>query len=154
MDLVKFLEARIDEQEASLQARAFTEGPCASLVGDDIGFPQRLTEALLAEIAMKRRILEDWTTVAEADGIADPKDAGGPVALARRAMLLILAGGYSGHPDYQRRWEVRNDARAYSEPETGPTDIAKMPSPRAEVDAREGIPQIVPPPFRDVSRRF
>lgn len=127
MELVKFLEARIDEQEAGLQGRAFTEDHSAGLACAVIGIPPRLVEALLAECAMKRRILADWKNVAEAEGITDPAHAEGPVALARRGMLLILAGGYKDHPEYEQEWELRKEPSPYSEPPTGPTVIAKMP---------------------------
>lgn len=141
MDLFKFLEARIDEQKAGIQGRSFAEHASARPGCDLIGIPPRLTAALLAECAMKRRILADWKAAAVADGIADPEDAEGPVALARRAMLLILAGGYKDHPDYQPEWELLNHANSYSEPPTGPTAIAKMPSHRAEMGSVRASPE-------------
>jgi hypothetical protein len=110
MNLVDFLEARIAEQEASIQGRTFVGGHNVDTVAsDDMAVPPSLTDAMLAECAQKRGILADWEVVAEAEGITDPADAEGTVAVARRSMLIILAAGYKDHPDYQAEWSLCGD---------------------------------------------
>ena len=110
MNLVEFLEARIAEQEAGLQGRnSIGDHNVDTAASDDTAVPSSLTDALLAECKQKRRILADWEVVAEAEGITDPADADGAVALARRSMLIILAAGYKDHPDYQAEWSLRTD---------------------------------------------
>jgi hypothetical protein len=115
MNIVKFLEARIAEREAGIQGRHSVEGhdfeTAASddmAASDGMAVPPSLTDALLAECAMKRRILADWKLAAEEDGISDPADAEEPVALARRSMLIVLAAGYKDHPDYDNDWRLRS----------------------------------------------
>ena len=87
MTLVEFLEARICEQEAGI-----------------LGVPSPLAAALRTECAQQRGILADWKLVAEADGIRDPAQAEGPIALARRS---LLAAGLRDHEDYQEEWALR-----------------------------------------------
>jgi hypothetical protein len=109
MNIVEFLEARIAEQEAGIQGRNFiADHNVGTAVSDDMAVPPSLTDALLAECAQKRGILAAWKEVAEADGITDPADAEGPVALARRSMLIILAAGYKDHTDYEDEWALHS----------------------------------------------
>jgi hypothetical protein len=100
VDIVGFLEARIAEEEARL---LYADRSDSQLVGP-----------LLAECAQKRAILNDWRGAAAAEGITDPADAQGPLAVARRAMLAIVAAGYKNHPDYSGAWvdEVPNGTAA------------------------------------------
>ena len=110
MNLVEFLEARIAEQEAGLQGRTLIVGEdIDTAASDDLAVPPSLTAALLAECAQKRGIRADWKVLAEAEGITDPADADGTVALARRSMLIILAAGFKDHPDYQAEWSLHSD---------------------------------------------
>lgn len=109
MNIVEFLEARISEQEAGIQGRNFIESQFNGTANNDnMAVPPPLSEALLAECAHKRGILADWKVVAEAAGITDPADADGPIALARRSMLIILAANYKDHPDYNDAWALRS----------------------------------------------
>ncbi len=107
MNIVEFLEARIAEQEAGIQGRPLVAGPAAeAAAGDDMALPLSLTDALLAECAMKRQIVADWKAAAEKDSITDPADAEEPVALARYSMLIVLAAAYKEHPDYNDEWAL------------------------------------------------
>ncbi|SDP44166.1 hypothetical protein SAMN04487914_111123 [Arthrobacter sp. ok909] len=109
MNIVEFLEARIAEQEAGIQGRHFAGGhDYETVASDDMAVPPSLTEALLAECAVKRRIVADWKLAAQEDGITDPADAEEPVALARRSMLIVLAAGYKDHPDYDNDWTLHS----------------------------------------------
>lgn len=99
MDIVKFLETRIGEEESGL---SYVDDPEA---------PASLASKLLAECAQKRRILEDWNQAAAAEGISDPAEARGTLALARRSMLLILTAAYRGHPDHSEDWHRRQPER-------------------------------------------
>lgn len=91
VDIVVFLEARIAEEESSLEHTSLDDSPT-------------LTRHVLAESAQKRAILADWTRAAAAEGISNPADARGPLTQARRSMLLILAAAYRGHPDHSAAW--------------------------------------------------
>ena len=92
MDIVEFLEARIDEEEAELRHANITEQPAAP----PLAAPMR------AECAQKREILARFKRAAA--GTVDRADAQGELAMARRAMLNILAAGYEDHPDFDREW--------------------------------------------------
>lgn len=88
MNLVNFLEARIAERErAVLITRA----------------PPSLIQALLAECAQERQILAAWKQAAEAEGITDPDQAAGTMAVASSFMLSLLAAGYKDHPEHMQR---------------------------------------------------
>lgn len=63
-----------------------------------------LCERMLDECAQKRAIIASWKEAADAEGISDPGEAEGAVAVARRAMLAILAGSHREHPDYDPGW--------------------------------------------------
>lgn len=99
VDIVEFLEARIDEEEAELRHVDIEE----------LQAPASLGSKLLAECVQKRDILADWKRAAAAEGINDPADAQGTVAMARRSMLGILAAGYVGHPDFDPEWGTAVD---------------------------------------------
>lgn len=61
MNMVKFLEARIAEEEKSIESENSTPGQnLQTLTTDETAGPPSLTEALLAECAQKRAILADW----------------------------------------------------------------------------------------------
>ena len=59
---------------------------------------------MLEECAQKRAIIASWKEAADAEGISDPSEAEGTVAIARRAMLTILAGSHREHPNYEQCW--------------------------------------------------
>lgn len=82
MELVEFLEARITERERAVLITSA---------------PPSLIKALLAECAQERQILAAWKQAAEAEGITDPEQALGTMAVACRSMLSILAAGYRDH---------------------------------------------------------
>lgn len=115
-DIVKFLNARIDEDEALARAAieqrddeikrgVYREGcepkPDMSLFAWDdwIGGPGLGMEAerLLAECEAKRAIVNDCTGYAEDDGHAVSD------GLSMRA-LTYLAKPYADHPDYDPAW--------------------------------------------------
>lgn len=109
MNLVEFLEARVAEQEAGLQGRALVAcRNVESAASNEMAVPPSLTDALLAECAMKRRILADWKAAAGEDSITDPAEAEEPVALARQSMLIVMAAAYKDHPDYDNEWTLRS----------------------------------------------
>ena len=55
-----------------------------------------------AECAQKREILARYKRAAS--GTVDSADAQSELAMARRAMLNILAAGYEDHPDFDPEW--------------------------------------------------
>jgi hypothetical protein len=105
MDIVKFLEARIAEQEAGIHKGTFTHSTGGACVHDGSS-NESLTDLMLQECAQARAVLTAWQEAADAEGITDTADAEGTVAVARRAMLHILAGGFKDHPDYQEHWQA------------------------------------------------
>ena len=103
MNIVQFLEARIAEEEAAIRDGMFVLGTSDSPEDGSDG-KSSLGERMEEECAEKRAIIASWKQAAEAEGIEDPADAEGTVAVARRAMLTILAGSYREHPDYDLGW--------------------------------------------------
>ena len=103
MNIVQFLEARIAEEEAAIRDGMFVLGT-SDFPEDGIDGKSSLGERMEEECAEKRAIIASWKQAAEAEGIEDPADAEGTVAVARRAMLTILAGSYREHPDYDPGW--------------------------------------------------
>jgi hypothetical protein len=97
MDIVEFLEARIDEEEAELRHVDFDAPSSAS----------SLASKLLAECAQKRAILANWKRTVPGRGISDTAVTQADLALAHRSMLGILAAGYRAHPDFNPDWCVR-----------------------------------------------
>jgi hypothetical protein len=107
MNIVQFLEARIAEEERSIECGNSTPGQdLQTLTPDEMALPPSLTEALLAECAQKRAILADWKAAADEEGTTGTGQPAGTIAVARRSMLNILAAGYKNHPDYQADWDV------------------------------------------------
>jgi hypothetical protein len=106
MDIVDFLEARIAEQEESIHQGTFTHSGGGGPVADGPSV-ESLPVLMLRECAQARVVLTAWREAADAEGITDPADAEGTVALARRAMLHILAGGFKDHPDFQGEWQAQ-----------------------------------------------
>lgn len=103
MDIVEFLEARIAEQESAIRGGSF--GPGAWCGHEDENMDEdSLCTLMLEECAGKRAIIASWKEAADAEGISDPGEAEGTVAVARRAMLTILAGCHREHPDYDAGW--------------------------------------------------
>lgn len=113
MNIVEFLEARIAEEEAAIRDGMFVVGT-SELPEDGSDGKASLGERMQEECAEKRAIIASWKEAAEGEGIEDPGDAEGTVAIARRAMLTILAGSYRDHPDYDPGWspELPNDVSA------------------------------------------
>jgi hypothetical protein len=103
MNIVEFLEARIAEEEAAIRDGIFVLGT-SDLPEDGSDGKGSLGERMEEECAQKRAIIASWKQAAAAEGIEDPADAEGTVAVARRAMLTILAGSYREHPDYDPGW--------------------------------------------------
>ncbi|WAH99189.1 DUF6221 family protein [Arthrobacter sp. MMS18-M83] len=97
--LIDFLEARIVEQEAIILSRTFATRRSSRLGANDHMVPRSLTAALLAECAQARAIVEDWKQAAEVEGITDPSDARGSIAVARRSMLRILTASHRDNAD-------------------------------------------------------
>ena len=103
MDIVEFLEARIAEQESALREGSFRPGGWFSPESENLD-EASLCALMLEECARKRAIIASWKEAADAEGISDPGEAEGTVAVARRAMLTILAGSHRDHPDYDAGW--------------------------------------------------
>ena len=113
MNIVEFLEARIAEEEAAIRDGMFVVGT-SDLPEDGSDGKGSLGERMQEESAQKRAIIASWKEAAESEGIEDPGEAEGTVAIARRAMLTILAGSYRDHPDYDPGWspELPTDVSA------------------------------------------
>ncbi|BCW68370.1 hypothetical protein NicSoilB4_31330 [Arthrobacter sp. NicSoilB4] len=103
MNIVEFLEARIAEEEAAIRDGMFVVGT-SDLPVDGTDGKGSLGERMQEECAQKRAIIASWKEAAGDEGIEDPREAQGTVAIARRAMLTILAGSYREHPDYDDGW--------------------------------------------------
>ncbi|HEX9229555.1 MAG TPA: DUF6221 family protein [Arthrobacter sp.] len=103
MNIVEFLEARIADEEAAIRDGMFVVGK-SDRPDDGGGGKGSLGERMEEECAQKRAIIASWKQAAADEGIKDPADAEGTVAVARRAMLTILAGSYREHPDYDPGW--------------------------------------------------
>lgn len=89
MKLLDFLEARVGESNQHVLNESA---------------PPSLATALLKEQAQEREILAAWKEAAKAEGIIKPEHAEGPMSVACRSMLKILAASYKTHPDYQTDW--------------------------------------------------
>lgn len=119
MTIVEFLTARLDEMEAaaneyytkrgndlfSHQHALFTTK--AAVLGHEIVktpyFGSIEYEALnwvLADVAAKRAVIEDWRTYAERHRRDDCDEAAGSAWAAVSNVLVTLAGAYRKHPDY------------------------------------------------------
>lgn len=105
MNIVEFLDARIAEQESAIHSGTFTHSPGGD-TADEGSSDESLASLMLQECAQARAVLTAWRDAADAEGITDPADAEGTIAVARRAMLHILAGGFKDHPDYQAGWQA------------------------------------------------
>ncbi|MFM9429898.1 DUF6221 family protein [Arthrobacter sp. MP_2.3] len=118
MDIVEFLEARIAEQETALREGSFRPGGSVGPENENMD-QSSLRALMLEECARKRAIIASWKEAADAEGISDPGEAEGTVAVARRAMLTILAGSHRDHPDYDAGWspELPSDVSDESLPE-------------------------------------
>jgi hypothetical protein len=103
MNIVEFLEARIAEEEAAIRDGMFVVGTSNPPEAGRDG-KSSLGERMQEECAQKRAIIASWKQAADDEGIEDPADAEGTVAISRRAMLTILAGSYREHPDYDPGW--------------------------------------------------
>lgn len=132
MNIVEFLEARIAEEEAAIRDGTFVVGTSV-LPEDGSDGKGSLGELMQEECAQKRAIIASWTEAAEDEGIEDPGEAEGTVAIARRAMLTILAGSYREHPDYDQAWspDLPNDV-----PDEAPGERAEQ---WVEVPGREPL---------------
>lgn len=102
MDIVEFLEARTAEQESALREGSYTLGVSGN--PDNAGGTLSLREHMLEECAQQRAIIAAWKEAADDEGITDPSQATGTIAIARRAMLILLAGAHRDHPDYNPDW--------------------------------------------------
>ena len=103
MNIVEFLEARIAEEETGIRDGSFVVGTSDRLEDGSQG-KGSLGERMQEECAQKRAIIASWKEAADDEGIKDPGEAAGTVAIARRAMLTILAASYREHPDYDQGW--------------------------------------------------
>ena len=103
MGIVEFLEARITEEEAAIREGTLALDP-SEVATHRIDDKASLSELMMEECAQKRAIVASWKDAAHAEGIEDPAEAEGTVAIARRAVLTILAGAHRGHPDYDPGW--------------------------------------------------
>jgi hypothetical protein len=86
VDLIEFLQARLDEDEAAIREDAG--------LGLAYGWPARL----LAEVEAKRAILAHWTSDAQFP------DFHGGYEEAMNDAALALAQPYADHPDFDPAW--------------------------------------------------
>lgn len=106
MDLVTFLRARLDEDEAVLRESLISGGGDYHACSDE-GLhldPDRAS----AEIGMKRRIMQhdqDWqvTLHSAIDGYGEAGCTG--YRMAMEWTLRTVALPYSDHPDYDPEWK-------------------------------------------------
>ncbi|HET7397613.1 MAG TPA: DUF6221 family protein [Intrasporangium sp.] len=118
-DLVLFLEARLDEDEAAARAalggraEQVAGGPSAwaETVGSDgqgpVPFSGTGPERLLVECEAKRRIIRDMQEqVSFAHAEADPHRSASAAQMSQGLYhaLMVLATVYAGHPDYRDGW--------------------------------------------------
>jgi hypothetical protein len=103
-DLVTFLRARLDEDEAG-RNEVHRPRNCGSVDRDGdfdpdpvwcgCGYPARV----LREVATLRRLVDEMASVIGGHYIDD-----GELVLAEH-VIRLLATAYSGHPDYRGEWK-------------------------------------------------
>ncbi len=97
-DLVAFLRARLDEDEAEARETADADAEFWSDVkGDGTYFDRFGPARVLREVEAKRVIIAECEPRARA-GI-------GAARMAAQRTLRILATVYRGHPDYRPEWK-------------------------------------------------
>jgi hypothetical protein len=89
-DLIAFLRARLDEDEAAARDPQYVWATAW-----EIASPGRI----LAEVAVKRKLVDFLATTIGGDYIDD----GEPEVASR--VLEFLALPYADHPDYQESWK-------------------------------------------------
>ena len=97
-DLVAFLRARLDTDEANAQwwiAEAPHQGP--QVLAAQTGFDG---ERMLREVAAGRAIVAEYVAVRKLQGLTDTPEDG-----YRDWVLRQLAAVYSDHPDYRQEWK-------------------------------------------------
>jgi len=102
MTIVEFLNARLDEHESGwkTQKRAEADGCIPSV----FHFGRSLAEYMLAEIAAKRAIIEEYERAHERRR-AHPDDlASAGALLALLGVIKQLTSVYSDRPDYNPEW--------------------------------------------------
>jgi hypothetical protein len=120
-ELIAFLTARLDEDEAALAADATDDGG-RFLDADDqtVRFVERFADEdrVLREVAAKRAIVDNYRRTATAClNVTGPElDTPGYAEMrgardAFRAACTSLAVVYIDHPDYRREWRPRDDPR-------------------------------------------
>lgn len=118
MDIVQFLEDRTSEQEAALRAGAFTFGSSTN-PADGSEDNATVQERMLEECAQQRALIASWKESAAAEGITDPDEATDTIAIARRTMLVLLAGAHRDHPDYNPDWDPEPPTIGPGDPSRG-----------------------------------
>lgn len=119
-DLVAFLEARLEEDEAAARAAlggrvrraaALPQRPSERVVGSDGEGPASTTptgaERVLAECEAKRRIISDMQRQAAlAHDELDPHRSASAARMSQGLYhaLMVLATVYAGHADYRDGW--------------------------------------------------
>jgi len=127
MTLVEFLLARLDQDEAD--AAAASPGPWhvnadqyevlavdGITVADGFALSNRQLRAttchiarhdparVLAEVAARREIVEEYARVQDADGLVDARDYNSGWANALGLVVRGIAQSYTGHLDYDPAW--------------------------------------------------
>lgn len=113
-DLVAFLKARLDEDEAAAKETAASSGLMPVIFTEHSEVPRKLGERMLAEVTAKRAILELHTA---GYPVTYPKPSGQPTCGVCHAggfdwepenwpcaTVRAIAAVYSGHADYDPAW--------------------------------------------------
>lgn len=108
-DLIAFFTARLDEEEAMLDASDAADSLHRWLDGDQttIDLVDRFadSERLHRDIAAKREVLRMHGVGRSMPSVPTP-------ALSRLVLervIQVMATAWNDHPDYQARWAITND---------------------------------------------
>jgi hypothetical protein len=98
-DLIAFITARLDEDEADIDTRDHDSGQCDYLRGVHLE-PERA----LREVAAKRAILKQYQDSRNLLSKQETYDLVRAGVAALRVAVMFLATVWSDHPDYRQEW--------------------------------------------------
>ena len=97
MDIVEFLKARLDEDEAQAQ-RSKADNAMNPNLRIPAGWINGVADRVLREVESKRKIVDlGWHHLGD-------EEYGWGMEEAKRQILLIMAVVYADHPDYDPSW--------------------------------------------------
>ena len=100
-DLIAFLAARLDEDEA-VARRAAGGSPRETNLGIALFIGRFNPARVLREVEADRRLLAEWQKAETDPAIDDQWNAG--LAAGLRMAVQIRAARHSDHPDYRQEW--------------------------------------------------